>query len=153
MSFTSPVFPDIPRQLVVGEDAEWVKMLGLPAFSPPTPELITPTNPVPEVMLAAGFQSNITTPHTVQRVLLRSSVIPAYDGKAFNYFLMEDSNNPATSGGTFPAATIRVPRGVIFHGATQGKGPPPHTIHWHGIEPSPLNDSVGHCSMETGTCL
>ncbi|MBI5741784.1 MAG: multicopper oxidase domain-containing protein [Nitrospirae bacterium] len=55
---------------------------------------------------------------------------------------------PAAS---WPAATIRVPRGVIFHGATQAQGPPPHTIHWHGIEPTPMNDGVGHCSMELGT--
>ncbi len=46
--------------------------------------------------------------------------------------------------------TIRVPRGVVFHGHAAG-APSPHTIHWHGIEPTPLNDGVGHCSMEFGS--
>jgi FtsP/CotA-like multicopper oxidase with cupredoxin domain len=53
-------------------------------------------------------------------------------------------------GEAWPGPTIRVPRGVIFHADSQGQGPPPHTIHWHGIEPTPMNDGVGHCSMEIG---
>ena len=43
-----------------------------------------------------------------------------------------------------------MPRGVVFHGHAAG-APSPHTIHWHGIEPTPLNDGVGHCSMEFGS--
>ncbi|MBI5585405.1 MAG: multicopper oxidase domain-containing protein [Deltaproteobacteria bacterium] len=76
-----------------------------------------------------------------------------WDGTRLGFFLISDADNPSTVGGNFPAATIRVPRGKIFHGEVQGAGPPPHTIHWHGIEPTALNDGVGHCSMEIGRYL
>ena len=64
--------------------------------------------------------------------------------------MIGDPANPSASGGTYPGPTLRMPRSVLFHAETSGKGPPPHTIHWHGIEPTPLNDGVGHCSMELG---
>ena len=57
---------------------------------------------------------------------------------------------PAARNGTFPGPTIRVPRGVVFHGQVEGHGQPPHSIHWHGIEPTAMNDGVGHASMEVG---
>ena len=56
MSFTNPVFPGIPRQSVDGMEAMFIKMWDPPNESPVTPDLLVPTNPVPEVMLAAGFQ-------------------------------------------------------------------------------------------------
>jgi hypothetical protein len=128
----------------------WVKMWDPPTASPATPELLNPTNPVPELMAAAGFQNTPTIPHTVQRDLLHNTVIPMWDGKPVMFFTFRDTDNPATINGNYPAATIRMPRGVVYHGRTQGHGPPPHTIHWHGIEPTPINDGVGHCSMELG---
>ncbi len=154
MSFTKPVFPEIPRQSVDGLEGMFAKMWDPPNESPDTPDRLSPTNPVPEVMLAAGFQSKVSTPHTVERDLMHGRQIDAWDveqsGKRLMFFLFQDGDNPATNNGTYPAATIRVPRGVIFHGHTQGHGPPPHTIHWHGLEGTPINDGVGHCSMEIG---
>ena len=150
MSFNNPAH-QIFRQSVVGAEAMYAKMWDPPKESPDTPDLLEPTNPVPEAMAAAGFQKEPGTPHTVQRDLMHGVKIPTWDGaKELVFFLFRDKDNPATGGGNFPAATIRIPRGAIFHAETQGHGPPPHTIHWHGMEPTPINDGVGHCSMEIG---
>lgn len=140
----------IPRQSVVGMEGMFVKMFDPPTENPDTPDKIAPTNPVPEVMAAASFQGTPSTPHTVMRDLMHGDKIRTWDNtKELVYFLIRDGDNPSAVG-TFPGPTIRVPRGVIFHGDTQGHGPPPHTIHWHGLEPTPMNDGVGHCSMEIG---
>jgi hypothetical protein len=162
MTFTNPAF-SIPRRSVfqpAGEAGMWVKLVDPPPASPKTPEFLdlnnlplgVKANPVPEVMAAARFQNKPSTPHTVKRELMHGMTIPTWDNRpgGLTYFLFEDSDNPATNGGNYPAAAIRVPRGAIFHSDSQGQGPPPHTIHWHGIEPTPINDGVGHCSMEIG---
>jgi hypothetical protein len=131
---------------------EWAKMFDPPSASPFTPELLAPTNPVPEVMLAAGFQNIVTTPRTVQRDLLNTVVQNTWDNRpnGMRFMTFRDNDNP-NLGGNFPGGTIRIPRGVVFHCFTSGKGPPPHTIHWHGQEPTPMNDGVGHCSFEIGS--
>ncbi|MBI5741043.1 MAG: carboxypeptidase regulatory-like domain-containing protein [Nitrospirae bacterium] len=150
MSFANPAYI-VPRQDVVGMEGMHSKMFDPPTESPATPDPLTPTNPVPEVMAAAGHQDFPSTPHTVQRDLLHGMTMLTWDGqKNMTFFTFRDKDNPATGDGNYPAATIRVPRGVIFHGETSAQGPPPHTIHWHGIEPTPMNDGVGHCSMELG---
>lgn len=149
MSFTNPALR-IFRQSVVGMEGMFVKMFDPPTENPATPDPLAPTNPVPEVMAAGGFQNKPGVAHTVQRDLLHGLEITTWDGlKRLVFFVFRDKDNPALSG-NYPAGTIRMPRGVIFHGATSGHGPPPHTIHWHGIEPTPQNDGVGHCSMEIG---
>jgi hypothetical protein len=130
----------------------WTKMWDPPTDSPATPDLIAPTNPVPEVMFAAGM-ANIapTAPHTLSLDLLHSLALPTWDGlKTLNFFTIINPDIPATLNGVYPGTTVRMPNTVIFHCFTSGKGPPPHTIHWHGMEPTPMNDGVGHCSMELG---
>jgi FtsP/CotA-like multicopper oxidase with cupredoxin domain len=138
----------------VGDEHEYVKMFDPPNQSPATPERMVPTNPVPAFMasVVAGFSP--PAPNTVDRRLFSAINVPKWDNPAstMQFFAFAEASNPLASGGVWPAPTIRVPRGVIFHGESQG-APPPHTIHWHGIEPTPINDGVGHCSMEIGRYL
>ena len=150
MSFSKPAFL-IPRRSVVGFENEWTKMFDPPTASPPTPELLSPTNPVPAFIAANVPGAQMSIPNTVRRTLLHGLTRTAWDGKSILFFTFADPDIPLASNGVYPAPTIRVPRGVIFHGEVHGEGPPPHTIHWHGIEPTAINDGVGHCSMELGT--
>lgn len=155
MSFSRPEVL-IPRRSIfnpAGEVGEWdtFSPLGTEAsFSPPTPEVVPPTNPVPEVMLAAGLLNSLGTPHTWETNLLNGLTIPTWDNRknGLFYFTFAQDGNPLTP--SYPGPGVRVPRGSIFHSKAHGKGPPPHTIHWHGIEPTAINDGVGHCSIEIG---
>ena len=58
----------------------------------------------------------------------------------FEFMVLDDPD--FAPGGAFPGPTVRIPRGTIFHGTTQGKGPPPHTIHWHGLRIPPAMDGT-----------
>jgi FtsP/CotA-like multicopper oxidase with cupredoxin domain len=138
----------IARKKISGMEALWTKMWDPPRESPATPERVAPTNPVPAFMQSQGLGS-VSVANTVERSLLHGLTITTWDGLKnleFMAFRDDDFGNTAV----WPGPTLRVPRGVIFHSLSQGQGPPPHTIHWHGIEPTPMNDGVGHCSMEIG---
>ncbi len=52
-----------------------------------------------------------------------------------------------TSGKVFPSPLLRIEEGKMFH-ATVHPSKKVHTIHWHGLEPDPRNDGVGHTSFE-----
>lgn len=51
------------------------------------------------------------------------------------------------SGRGLPGPLVRLTEGQLFHGTIK-PSKRVHTIHWHGIEPDPRNDGVGHTSFE-----
>lgn len=65
------------------------------------------------------------------------------DGAEFEMWSFEDEQLERG----FPGPTLRVQEGKVFH-ATVHPSKGPHTIHWHGMEPDPRNDGVGHTSFE-----
>ena len=151
MSVSNPAHT-IKRWSAIGMEGMFAKMFDPPKADnpdPATPDWVDPTNPVPAVMAAKGLQT-VSRAKTVQRELMKKIEIAAWDGTNLNFFVFKDKDNPSTGNGTWPGAAIRIPRGVVFHCETSGHTQTPHTIHWHGIEPTPMNDGVGHCSMEIG---
>ena len=52
-----------------------------------------------------------------------------------------------TSDEGMPGPLVRVREGQVFHGTIE-PSKRVHTIHWHGLEPDPRNDGVGHTSFE-----
>lgn len=48
---------------------------------------------------------------------------------------------------TFPSPLLRMVQGEVIHATVESAGDV-HTIHWHGIEPTPMNDGVGKHSFE-----
>ncbi|WP_409272431.1 multicopper oxidase domain-containing protein [Neobacillus sp. SCS-31] len=149
MSFSKPGFL-IPRRSVEGHEAEWVKSFDPPQASPPTPELLNPTNPVPAFVAATVRGATNAIPNTERIYLMHGTDLSMWDGKKLEFYLIGNPDVPAAKNGTFPGPTIRVPRGVVFHAHVEGHGQTPHTIHWHGIEPTAMNDGVGHTSMDLG---
>ena len=65
------------------------------------------------------------------------------DGGEFEMWTFETEN----SGRIYPAPLVRLTEGQLFHG-TIHPSKRVHTIHWHGMEPDPRNDGVGHTSFE-----
>jgi hypothetical protein len=149
MSFSKPGHL-IKRRSVAGHEADWVKSFSPPKASPPTPDVLKPTNPVPDFVAANVPGATLTKPNTQLVHLMHGTDLTMWDGRKMEYFLIGNTDVPMAADGTFPGPTIRIPRGVVFHAQVEGHGQPPHTIHWHGIEPTAMNDGVGHTSMEIG---
>ncbi|HWI41551.1 MAG TPA: multicopper oxidase domain-containing protein [Verrucomicrobiae bacterium] len=62
-------------------------------------------------------------------------------------WIIEDPDAPDAERRTFPSRIIRIPQDSLTHARVGCQGNT-HTIHWHGIEPTPMNDGVGKHSFE-----
>jgi FtsP/CotA-like multicopper oxidase with cupredoxin domain len=83
---------------------------------------------------------------SLKRNLLVNFDLALPGGGSVPMWIIEDPDD-LVNGRTFPSRPIRVTEGDIVH-VTVGNQGNTHTIHWHGIEPSPVNDGVGKHSFE-----
>lgn len=92
-------------------------------------------DPLPATVL---FKRNLLVTHEV--VLPDSTKVPMW--------ILEDPDDKE-GGRVFPSKTLRIRKNELVHVRTGSAGNT-HTIHWHGIEPTPMNDGVGKHSFEIG---
>jgi hypothetical protein len=81
-----------------------------------------------------------------RRNLLVSHDIRLPNGEKVDLWIIEDPDDSA-GGRVFPSKTLRIRRNELVH-VRVGSKTNTHTIHWHGIEPTPVNDGVGKHSFE-----
>lgn len=94
--------------------------------SPPTPDRLTPDI-------------------SFVRQVVSSGQLTAPNGARLRYWAFEDPANPVRT--PYPSPLIRVREGEVVH-VKLLTAKNQHTIHHHGIEPSTMNDGVGHVSFE-----
>ena len=90
-------------------------------------------------------------PDVVYRLATHSDArLQAPDGKEIRFwgFFNPDSSNPAERTAPYPSPMIRVRKGQVVHIDLFDTEHGAHTIHFHAIEPTTMNDGVGHTSFE-----
>jgi len=110
-----------------GEEGHFLKHVCPPTFGGENTDPVTPT-----VVLARDLDGQID--------------LDLPDGRKVRLWVIEDPED-SEHGKVFPSKLIRVREGDVVHARVGGKLNT-HTIHWHGIEPSPMNDGVGKHSFE-----
>ncbi|MBI2858793.1 MAG: multicopper oxidase domain-containing protein [Chloroflexi bacterium] len=82
----------------------------------------------------------------IERRLLVNIDVPIDGGGRVRMWILEDPRD-SDNGRTFPSPLIRTVEGDVVHARVASLSNT-HTVHWHGIEPSPMNDGVGKNSFE-----
>lgn len=92
----------------------------------------------------------IVTPNvTFTRGVYMSGWMTMDDGRGVTIWGFTEGGMGGMSSGPFPSPAIRVREGQIVHTRFTNQGMMwLHTIHHHGIEPSDMNDGVGHTSFD-----
>lgn len=92
----------------------------------------------------------LVTPNvTFNRATYMGGSVAMDDGRSITVWGFGDGGTGGMMGGPFPSPPIRVRQGQIVHTRFTNQGMMwLHTIHHHGIEPSDMNDGVGHTSFD-----
>ncbi len=93
----------------------------------------------------------VTPDVTFQRTIYMNGSVRMDDGRNITVWGFNDNSGGGMGGmgGPFPSPAIRVREGQIVHTVLNNPGMMwLHTIHHHGIEPSTMNDGVGHTSFD-----
>ena len=136
-----PLDPDFQPQAVTRADAARVTRMFTPGFltgviagvdDMPTPDAVVPSP-------GGTFERRGIHDATLN--------VPGAGAVEMWSFQADLNRGVGVNIGTWPASTIRVVEGEIVH-TIMGSRKGPHTIHHHGIEPTPANDGVGHLTFE-----
>ena len=121
-------------------------------FNMTVSELANEILPTGIVVIRAPDGSILPTPDRVEadtfifRQMAHGIMIPNGKGGLVEVWSFDD-NGPDGEANVWPAPTIRVTEGDLVHNQlTTRRGT--HTIHHHAIEPTMMNDGVGHISFE-----
>ncbi len=88
----------------------------------------------------------VTVIRDLRRKLLVDFDLKPPGGDKVKMWIIADPDDEK-GGEVFPSKRIRVTEDEVIHAEVSASGNT-HTIHWHGIEPSPMNDGVGKHSFE-----
>lgn len=117
---------------------ETVAGINLDPLVNPAPLLPTPDAVTPDITFQRQMNHGflLPVPHPTKTGL-----------NAVEMWGFEDPLRPGGEDIVWPAKTIRVREGQVVHSHVLTRRGP-HTIHHHGIEPTPMNDGVGHLTFE-----
>lgn len=106
----------------------------VPGASPPTPDRVEPD---------VSFFRRVRRRNDPRQGRSDSAILMP-DGQTVTVWVFTNDESDVPP---FPSDIIRVREGQVVH-TTMSPSHGTHTIHHHGIEPTPMNDGVGHTSFE-----
>jgi FtsP/CotA-like multicopper oxidase with cupredoxin domain len=96
-----------------------------------------------ELQPPGGIERGVGDLVRITRKVFTSGKIFMHDGQRIDHWGFEDDDGIKD----FPSTPIVLSGGDLLQ-CDMSSSTRQHTIHWHGIEPDPFNDGVGHTSWE-----